>query len=78
VARRSAPHELQRDVGKLAAVPSVLIHGRLDVSSPLDIAWNLTRAWPGSELVLLDRAGHGARAETTVVVVDALDRFAGG
>jgi proline iminopeptidase len=36
-----------------------LIHGRLDVSSPLDVAWRLSRAWPGSRLVVIDDAGHG-------------------
>lgn len=50
---------LLRDVGKLAGIPGVLIHGRSDVSSPLDNAWELSRAWPGSELVVVDEGGHG-------------------
>jgi proline iminopeptidase len=29
------------------------------VSGPADTAWQLHRAWPGSELILLDDAGHG-------------------
>jgi proline iminopeptidase len=44
---------------RLATIPAVLIHGRWDVSSPLDTAWTLHRAWPGSRLVVLDDAGHG-------------------
>ncbi len=37
----------------------MLVHGRYDVSGPLDTAWRLHRAWPGSRLVVLDDAGHG-------------------
>ncbi|MBB1260452.1 prolyl aminopeptidase [Streptomyces alkaliterrae] len=50
---------LLRNANRLAGVPGVLIHGRLDLSSPLDVPWRLSRAWPGSELVIVDNAGHG-------------------
>jgi len=42
----------------LAAIPGVLIHGQLDIAGPLDAAWQLHHAWPGSELILVDAAGH--------------------
>jgi proline iminopeptidase len=42
----------------LAGIPGVLIHGRLDLGGPLDAAWQLHRAWPGSELTIIDTAGH--------------------
>jgi len=45
----------------LAGVPGTLIHGRLDLGSPLGTAWALHQAWPGSRLVLLENAGHDAR-----------------
>jgi proline iminopeptidase len=32
----------------LAGVPGTLIHGRLDLGSPLGTAWALHQAWPGS------------------------------
>jgi proline iminopeptidase len=51
---------LMRDASRLAGIPGVLIHGRLDLSSPLDIPWQLKKAWPGSELIVIDDAGHGA------------------
>jgi proline iminopeptidase len=44
---------------RLAGIPATLIHGRYDVSGPADTAWQVHQAWPGSELVLLDDAGHG-------------------
>jgi proline iminopeptidase len=53
------PDELVANAGRLAGIPGWLIHGRLDLSSPLDAPWRLHRAWPGSELVVIDDEGHG-------------------
>jgi proline iminopeptidase len=53
----------------------VLIHGRYDVSGPLGTAWALHRAWPGSELVVLDDTGHSGGSMTEAIVA-ATDRFA--
>jgi proline iminopeptidase len=36
----------------------VLIHGRLDVSSPLETAWKFHKVWPNSELIVVDER-HG-------------------
>ena len=58
----------------IADIPAVLIHGRYDVSSPLDTAWDLHRAWPASRPVVLDEAGHGG-ADMTRAVIAALDSF---
>jgi proline iminopeptidase len=49
---------LVRDVGKLAGIPGVLIHGLQDLSCPVEAAWRLHRAWPGSELHTFADAGH--------------------
>jgi proline iminopeptidase len=65
---------LRRQLGRLAGVPGVLVTGRQDVSSPADVAWELHRAWPGSELVIIEDAGHGLG--TTDAVIEATDRFA--
>lgn len=54
-----AEGQVDRDLHRIAHIPAVLIHGRHDVSSPLDTAWRLHRAWPASELVVLGDAGHG-------------------
>lgn len=72
-----AEGELLRGAAGLGAIPAVLVHGRLDVSSPLDTAWALARAWPGSELVVAEAAGHsGVDAAVAAAVVAATDRFA--
>lgn len=60
----------------IADIPAVLIHGRYDVSGPLDTAWQLHRAWPASRLVVLERAGHGGPGFSSAMV-DALDSFRG-
>ena len=70
---------LLRDAARLAGVPAVLVHGRLDVSSPPDVAWELARRWPGSELILVNDAGHGAGEPGVATrLVEATDRFARG
>ena len=67
--------QLLRNAGRLAGIPGVLVHGRYDVSSPLDTAWALHQAWPGSRLVVVGDAGHSGGG-LTQVVVDATDEFA--
>jgi proline iminopeptidase len=68
---------LLREAAGLAAIPAVLVHGRLDVSGPPDIAWNLAQVWPGCRLVLVDEAGHGSgELGITQALLAATDRFA--
>jgi proline iminopeptidase len=70
---------LLREMGALAAIPAVLIQGRFDFQAPLGSAWAVHRAWPGSELVVVDDAGHDASASgVTDQIVRATDRFAAG
>ena len=54
-----APGEIVARAGRLAGIPGWLIHGRLDLSSPLDAPWRIHQAWPGSELVIVEDEGHG-------------------
>lgn len=67
---------LLRDAGRLAGIPGVMIHGRLDISSPPDIAWRLAQVWKDAELVLIGEEGHGLSGNATAkVVLAATDRF---
>ncbi|MGN9778954.1 prolyl aminopeptidase [Micromonospora sp. H33] len=68
--------ELLRGAYRLAGIPGVLVHGRLDISSPADIPWRLARAWPGARLELLDAAGHGTGPDMADRVRAALAGFA--
>lgn len=67
---------LLRAAHRLAGIPGVLIHGRLDMGGPLDTAWQLSRAWPDAELIIVEDAGHLGSAATRDHVRQALDRFA--
>jgi proline iminopeptidase len=67
--------QLLRDAANLNGIPGVLIHGRYDVSSPMEIPWRLSQRWTTSQLQILDDAGHGG-ASLPGAVVDALNQFA--
>ena len=71
--------QLLRDAGALATIPGIMVHGRLDVQAPLLTAWELKRAWPRAELVVVENAGHSAGdAGVAEALVAATDRFALG
>ena len=67
---------LLRDAGRLAGVPGVLIHGRLDLGGPLRTAWELARAWPDAELVVVPDSGHTGSDTLRERKLRALDAFA--
>ncbi|MFG1641894.1 prolyl aminopeptidase [Amycolatopsis sp. NPDC049252] len=50
--------QLIRDAGRLAGIPGVIVQGRYDAVCPPTTAYELHRAWPGSELKLIEGAGH--------------------
>ena len=69
-----AAGEVLAHTHRLTNIPAVLIHGRWDVSSPLDTAWHLHRDWLKSKLVILGDAGHGGTgfAEAISAALDEL------
>jgi proline iminopeptidase len=70
------PDELLANCGRLAGIPGVLVHGRLDLGGPADVPWLIAAAWPDAELHFVG-TGHQGGAEMTEHMVAALDRFAG-
>jgi len=67
---------LLRNAPTLANVPGLMVHGRLDLGSPLANAWALARAWGRGELVVVDGAGHGpSDGAMADAVVGATDGF---
>jgi proline iminopeptidase len=72
-----ADDEIMDGVTRLGHVPGVLVHGRIDVSSPLRTAWDLARAWPGCELFVIEEAGHSnGHPGMAGHLLAATDRFA--
>jgi proline iminopeptidase len=67
---------LLRDAHRLAGIPGVLIHGRLDLGGPLATAWELARAWPDAELRVIEDSGHTGSPDMAAAIGRALDGFA--
>jgi proline iminopeptidase len=66
--------QLLLNAPSLRATPGVLIHGRYDISTPLETAWTLHRRWPNSELLVVEDAGHGG-GSLAAYAVAAVNRF---
>lgn len=66
---------LIREAGRLAGIPGVLIHGRGDIGGPMITAWELARAWPGAELVVIEDSGHTGSAAMRHALRAAADRL---
>ncbi|MEQ8369554.1 MAG: prolyl aminopeptidase [Alphaproteobacteria bacterium] len=67
---------LLANVGRIRAIPAVIVQGRYDVVCPITTADELHRAWPEADYVVVPDAGHsamepGIRSE----LVRATDRF---
>jgi proline iminopeptidase len=68
--------QILRYAATLNGIPGVLIHGRYDVSGPLETAWRLSQAWSTSRLKVIDDAGHGGSDAFSTAITDALSIFA--
>ncbi|QPO11274.1 MULTISPECIES: prolyl aminopeptidase [unclassified Thalassospira] len=70
--------QLIKNVGRISHAPLVIVQGRYDVVCPPVSALALHKAWDGSELVIVDDAGHAA-SEPGIIreLVLATNRFDG-
>lgn len=75
---RFGEDQLILNAARLGAIPGVLIHGRFDVSGPLDTAWRLHQRWPGSELHVIDDRGHGGGDSFTTLVTTSVSILGAG
>jgi proline iminopeptidase len=69
--------QLIRDAGRLADIPAVIVQGRYDICTPPVTAWDLHRAWPEAQFVMVPDSGH-AFDEPGILsaLIEATDRFA--
>jgi proline iminopeptidase len=68
---------LLRGAESLANIPGIMVNGRFDFQAPIGNAWELHRAWPQAELVIVDKAGHSPDTSgVTHELIRASDRFA--
>lgn len=45
----------------LKGIPGVIVQGRYDMVCPMTTAWDLHKAWPTAELLVVPDAGHSAK-----------------
>jgi proline iminopeptidase len=71
------PQQLLRDIDRIRHIPATIVQGRYDVVCPMQTAWELHRAWPEAEFVLVEGAGH-SQAEPAIrdALIGATDSFA--
>ncbi|MCC6467508.1 MAG: prolyl aminopeptidase [Alphaproteobacteria bacterium] len=55
-----APDSLMANLGRIAHLPAVIVHGRYDMVCPITTGDLLARAWKGSEFTIVPDAGHSA------------------
>jgi proline iminopeptidase len=67
--------QLFRDVDRLAGIPAVLLHGRLDLSAPAANAWELSKAWPEANLTVFGGSGHKGGDAMGDALIRATDAF---
>jgi proline iminopeptidase len=69
--------QLLKDVTKIRHIPGVIVQGRYDIVCPMVSAYDLSRAWPEAELIVVPDAGHALfEPGISKAVVSATDRFA--
>jgi proline iminopeptidase len=66
---------LIREAGKLAGIPGILVHGRSDLGGPVITPWELARAWPDAELIVVEDSGHTGSPTMGEILHDAGDRL---
>jgi proline iminopeptidase len=52
------PNQLMDEAGKLAGIPGIMVQGRYDLLCPPATSHALAARWPGSEIRIIDGAGH--------------------
>ena len=69
--------QLIAGIDRIRHIPAVIVQGRYDVGTPMMTAWDLHRAWPEAEFVVVDDAGHAASEPGIQQALrDATDLFA--
>jgi len=71
------PAQLFSNLERIRHIPAVIVQGRYDLVCPMRTAWDLHKAWPEADFVIVPDAGHSSFEPGTVdKLVKATDRFA--
>jgi proline iminopeptidase len=67
---------LLQNVDKIRHIPTVIVQGRYDMVCPIVSAWDLHKAFPEAEMVIVPDAGHSAFEKgNTSALIEATDKF---
>ena len=48
-------------IDQINDIDLTMIHGRLDISSPLKVPWEISKRWPSAKLIVVNDEGHGGK-----------------
>jgi proline iminopeptidase len=69
--------QLLKNCDRIRHIPTVIVQGRYDVVCPMASAWDLHKALPDAEFIVVQDAGHSMMEPGILsALVDATDRFA--
>ncbi|HIK54311.1 MAG TPA: prolyl aminopeptidase [Synechococcales cyanobacterium M55_K2018_004] len=69
--------QLLKNVNRIRHIPGFIVQGRYDVVCPMVTAWELHKAWPEAEFLVVADAGHSMNEPgIRSALLDATDRFA--
>jgi proline iminopeptidase len=69
--------QLIRNAHRLKNIPGVIIQGRYDIATPPKTAWDLHKAWPEAQFIMVPDAGHAvSEPGITHHLIEATDAFA--
>ncbi|MEI8574709.1 prolyl aminopeptidase [Methylomonas sp. LW13] len=70
-------NQILENCAALQSIPTIIIHGRNDLTCPIEAGWRLRQALPQSRYVVLPNAGHIARGDEMIdALVSATDEMA--
>ncbi len=70
--------KLLLNIDRIRKIPAVIVQGRYDVVCPMMSAWELHRAWPEAEFIVVADAGHSmSEPGIRTCLMEATDKFAG-
>jgi proline iminopeptidase len=69
--------KLLLNIDRIRNIPAVIVQGRYDVVCPMISAWELHRAWPEAEFIVVADAGHSmSEPGIRTCLIEATDKFA--
>ena len=67
---------LLANIDKIRHIPAVIVQGRYDVVCPIETAYDLHRAWPEAQFVVVPDAGHSSSEPgITSALIEATNKF---